>query len=668
MIPELGHFSLIIALVICVVQSGTSLWGARSLDQVLMRSGTSMVVGQFVFILLGFLALVQAFVTDDFSVAYVANNSNSLLPLQFKISAVWGAHEGSFLLWTLIMSGWTLAVAIFSRNLPADVRARVIGIMGILSLGFLLFLLITSNPFERLLPFAPKDGSDLNPLLQDFGLIVHPPLLYTGYVGFSVAFAFAIAALLSGRLDASWARWSRPWTNLAWAFLTVGITLGSWWAYYELGWGGWWFWDPVENASFMPWLAGTALIHSLAVTEKRGAFKSWTVLLAITTFSLSLLGAFVVRSGVLTSVHAFAVDPERGIFILSFFVLVVGGSLTLYALRVPLIRSRITFSGFSRETCLLANNLLLIVAVSIVFLGTFYPLVYEAATEGGKISIGVPYFNSLFVPVMGVLALCLGAANTARWKKTSLAYLGQKLALVLVLSIVLGVLLPLLLGGIYRWQVALALVLALWIIISHIKDLWFRAGGRVSGLARVSAGYYGMFIAHLGFAVVLIGVCITSHYSLEKDVRMAVGESLEFGELTYTFEGTASVRGENYMATQGSVLISGDGDPYWLYPEKRRYFSSQQTMSEAAINAGLLKDVYISLGEEVGREIWTLRIHYKPFVRWTWLGGLLMSLGGLLAIFDRRYQRLRGTKTNRPQILQHEQLLQQNVTSQTTQT
>jgi len=646
MIPELGHFCLIVALGISLVQSFTSFIGASRNEGVLIRAGSSMVAGQFVFVLMGFAALVYAFVNDDFSVAYVANNSNSLLPLQFKVSAVWGAHEGSFLLWTLIMSAWTLAVAMSSKKLPEDVRARVLGVMGVLSIGFLLFLLITSNPFERLLPFAPENGTDLNPLLQDFGLIVHPPLLYTGYVGFSVAFAFAIAALLTGKLDASWARWSRPWTNLAWGFLTVGITLGSWWAYYELGWGGWWFWDPVENASFMPWLAGTALIHSLAVTEKRGTFKSWTVLLAITTFSLSLLGAFIVRSGVLTSVHAFAVDPERGLFILTFFVLVVGSSLALYAVRVPLIRSRVNFSGLSRETFLLANNLLLIVALSIVFVGTFYPLVYEAATGGGKISVGVPYFNSLFVPIMAVLTFALGAGHIARWKKTSLSFLVKKLSRVLAISLLLGVLLPLLLQGVYRWQVALALMLAVWVASTHLQDLWFRSGGNLAGLMRISAGYYGMFLAHMGFVVVLVGVCITSHYSLERDVRLGFGESLEMGGLSFTFEGVANTQGENYSATRGSLLVSGDGDPYWLYPEKRRYFSSNQVMSEAAINAGLFKDVYVSLGESVAENIWTLRVHFKPFVRWTWLGGLMMAFGGILAVVDKRYRRLRVSKSS----------------------
>ena len=644
MIPELGHFCLIVALSISLVQSFTSFVGAYKNDEVLMRVGISMVAGQFVFVLMGFAALVYAFVNDDFSVAYVAHNSNSLLPLQFKVSAVWGAHEGSFLLWTLIMSAWTLAVALSSKNLPGDIRARVLGVMGVLSIGFLLFLLVTSNPFERLLPIAPPDGTDLNPLLQDFGLIVHPPLLYAGYVGFSVAFAFAIAALLSGKLDASWARWSRPWTNLAWGFLTVGITLGSWWAYYELGWGGWWFWDPVENASFMPWLAGTALIHSLAVTEKRGTFKSWTVLLAITTFSLSLLGAFIVRSGVLTSVHAFAVDPERGLFILIFFVLVVGSSLALYAVRVPLIRSRVSFSGFSRETFLLTNNLLLIVALSIVFVGTFYPLAYEAATGGGKISVGVPYFNSLFVPVMGVLAFFLGAGNTARWKKTSLSFLAKKLGGVLLISIVLGVVLPLLLQGVYRWEVALALMLAVWVAGTHIKELWFKAGGKLSGLLRVPAGYYGMFVAHIGFAVVLTGVCVTSHYSLERDVRLGFGESLEMGGLSFTFEGVANTQGENYSATRASLLVNDGGDTYWLYPEKRQYFSNNQVLSEAAINAGLFKDIYVSLGDVVADNTWTMRVHYKPFVRWTWLGGLLMALGGLLAILDKRYRRVREAK------------------------
>ena len=641
MIPELGHYCLILALCLSGAQAVMALWGAQRNDLRLMGAGASLVAGQFVFVSLSFAALIQAFATDDFSVAYVSRNSNTLLPMQYKISALWGAHEGSFLLWTLTMSAWTLAVSIFSKHLPMDIRARVLGIMGALSVGFILFLLMTSNPFERALPFSPQEGADLNPLLQDFGLIIHPPLLYTGYVGFSVAFAFAIAALMSGRLDASWARWSRPWTNLAWTFLTSGIALGSWWAYYELGWGGWWFWDPVENASFMPWLAGTALIHSLAVTEKRGAFKSWTVLLAIAAFSLSLLGAFIVRSGVLTSVHAFAVDPERGLFILGFLVLVVGGSLTLYAVRVPVIRSRVSFSGMSRETLLLANNLLFIVALSVVFLGTFYPLVYEAATGGDKISVGVPYFNSLFVPVMVVVSILLGAGNIARWKKTSLAFLSKQLSVVFAFSLSVGVIVPLFVQGVFKWQLALALWLAAWITAAHIKDLWFRCGGSVTGLGKVSAGYYGMFIAHLGFAVTLIGICITSHYSLNKDVRLAVGESFSLGDLTYTYEGVSEKQGSNYFASEASILVSGDGSPYRLYPQKRQYMASGQVMTEAAIKPGLLKDVYVALGEPVGTDSWTLRVNYKPFVRWVWLGGLLMAIGGMVAILDRRYRRLR---------------------------
>ncbi len=522
--------------------------------------------------------------------------------------------------------------------------SRVLAVMGWLAAGFAAFSLFTSNPFERALPIAPAEGADLNPLLQDFGLTIHPPMLYTGYVGFSVAFAFALAALMTGRLDAAWARWSRPWTNVAWAFLTVGIALGSWWAYYELGWGGWWFWDPVENASFMPWLMGTALVHSLAVTEKRGAFKSWTVLLAIGAFSLSLLGAFIVRSGVLTSVHAFAVDPKRGLFILAFLVIVVGGSLTLYAVRVPLIRSRVHFSGLSREVLLLVNNVLLVVAMACVLLGTLYPLAYEAITGGGKISVGPPYFNAVFVPLMVVLSLALGIGPSARWKRTGVDYLVRKLGAVFAASVVVGVALPLLISGAFKWQIALGAALAAWIVGTHIDDLWQQTGGRLRGLRRLTAGYLGMTLAHIGFAVTLIGIVVTSHLSLERDVRMSIGSSTQLGEITFTLVAVDRVRGPNYLADRGTVRVEGEGAAYVMFPEKRRYLSGGNVMTEAAINAGITRDVYVAMGEPLDDGGWTLRLHAKPIVRWVWFGAILMALGGATAVTDARYRRLRVTR------------------------
>ncbi|MFP6837831.1 MAG: heme lyase CcmF/NrfE family subunit, partial [Pseudomonadales bacterium] len=487
-------------------------------------------------------------------------------------------------------------------------------------------------------PMTPVEGSDLNPLLQDFGLIVHPPMLYMGYVGFSVAFSFAIAALLSGRLDSAWARWSRPWTNVAWAFLTVGITLGSWWAYYELGWGGWWFWDPVENASFMPWLVGTALIHSLAVTEKRGSFKSWTVLLAITTFSLSLLGAFIVRSGVLTSVHAFAVDPERGLFILGFLVVVVGGSLLLYASRAAVIGSRVRFGLLSREAFILVNNIVLVIAMSLVVLGTLYPLAYEAVTGGGKISVGVPYFNAGFVPLMLVLAAALGVVPALRWKRGDWRDMLRRLRWMAVGSLVLGVGIPLLVGGAVVWQVAVTLVLAFWIIGVHGRDLLMRL--RV-GLRRIPLGYWGMLAGHVGFAFALLGVAFTTQLSVEKDLRMSPGEVVIVRDVAFEFVGVGRVAGPNYQAERGTFSVLEGSTRIVLQPEKRRYLAGGSVMTEAAIDAGFTRDLYVSLGESLGDGDWAVRIQVKPFVRWIWFGGLLMAFGGGVAVFDARYRRLR---------------------------
>ncbi|PTU80440.1 heme lyase NrfEFG subunit NrfE [Pseudomonas indoloxydans] len=639
MIPELGHLAMILALCLCLVQATLPLIGAWRGDHQWMSLAQPAAWGQFAFLLFSFICLTYAFMVDDFSVAYVANNSNTALPWYYKFSAVWGAHEGSLLLWALIMAGWTFAVAIFSRHLPEEMLARVLAVMGMISIGFLLFMIITSNPFERLLPNAPADGRDLNPLLQDFGLIVHPPMLYMGYVGFSVAFAFAIAALLGGKLDAAWARWSRPWTTVAWAFLGIGIALGSWWAYYELGWGGWWFWDPVENASFMPWLVGTALIHSLAVTEKRGVFKSWTVLLAIAAFSLSLLGTFLVRSGVLTSVHAFATDPERGVFILAFLLVVVGGSLALFALRAPLVKSRVGFSLWSRETLLLVNNIVLVVSAAMILLGTLYPLVIDALT-GAKLSVGPPYFNALFLPLMALLMAVISVGVLVRWKDTPVKWLAGMLAPVLVASVVLAVIATFLHGD-FHWAVLAVCLLAFWVILAGARDILdkTRHKGLLKGLTALGRSYWGMQIAHLGFAVCAVGVVLTSLGSYERDLRMAPGDSVELGGYRFQFDGAVHHEGPNFTSDKGTVRVfDGERQIKVLHPEKRLYTVQQTTMTEAGIDAGFTRDLFVALGEPLEQGAWAVRIHIKPFVRWIWLGGLLMALGGFLAAADKRYR------------------------------
>ncbi|KAB0550310.1 heme lyase CcmF/NrfE family subunit [Pseudomonas argentinensis] len=639
MIPELGHLAMILALCLALVQSTLPLIGAWRGDRQWMSLAQPAAWGQFAFLAFAFACLTYAFMVDDFSVAYVAQNSNTALPWYYKFSAVWGAHEGSLLLWALILGGWTFAVAIFSRQLPEEMLARVLGVMGIISVGFLLFLIVTSNPFTRLLPNVPADGRDLNPLLQDFGLIIHPPMLYMGYVGFSVAFAFAIAALLGGKLDAAWARWSRPWTIVAWAFLGIGIALGSWWAYYELGWGGWWFWDPVENASFMPWLVGTALIHSLAVTEKRGVFKSWTVLLAIAAFSLSLLGTFLVRSGVLTSVHAFASDPERGVFILAFLLLVVGGSLTLFALRAPVVRSQVGFGLWSRETLLLANNLILVVAASMILLGTLYPLVLDALS-GAKLSVGPPYFNALFVPLMGLLMAVLAVGVLVRWKDTPLRWLLGMLAPVLVASVALALLASWAWGD-FHWAVLGVCLLAAWVTLAGLRDIQdkTRHKGLFKGMASLGRSYWGMQLAHLGLAVCALGVILTSLGSFERDLRMAPGEAVELGGYRFVFEGAAHHEGPNFISDRGTVRIfDGERQIAVLHPEKRLYTVQQSVMTEAGIDAGLTRDLFVALGEPLGQGAWAVRIHIKPFVRWIWLGALMMGFGGFLAAADKRYR------------------------------
>jgi len=642
MLPELGHFSLALALCLAILLAVVPLIGAARSDALWMGYARPLAWGQFFFLVVSFACLIAAFVGDDFSVVYVANNSNTALPTQFKVSAVWGAHEGSLLLWALILSGWTFAVSLFSRKLPDEMVARVLAVMGMISVGFVLFTLLTSNPFERHLPQMPAEGADLNPLLQDVGLIIHPPMLYMGYVGFSVAFAFAIAALLGGQLDAAWARWSRPWTNLAWVFLTIGIALGSYWAYYELGWGGWWFWDPVENASFMPWLVGTALIHSLAVTDKRGAFKSWTVLLAIFAFSLSLLGTFLVRSGVLTSVHAFATDPARGLFILIFLVIVIGGSLVLYAVRAPAVLSKPVFSWWSREVLLLVNNVILTVAAITVLLGTLYPLIIDALGMG-RISVGPPYFNAMFVPLMSILFVFMGFAASSKWKRTTMASSKVQLLSALAVSLLLAVILPLWYGTEFSLGAALAVLMSLWITLTAVLDMRDKirqgSGSVAKRLRRLSRSYWGMQLGHLGIAMCIIGVAFTSIYSDKRDVKLAPGESVQVQEYNFVFEGVRQVKGPNFDAQEGQVRVYLDGqEQYLLQPQKRVYRASGSPMTEAAIEPGFTRDLYVALGERLDGDAWAVRVHYKAFVVWIWLGALVMAMGGLLALMDKRYR------------------------------
>ncbi|QIB52668.1 heme lyase CcmF/NrfE family subunit [Pseudomonas sp. OIL-1] len=639
MIPELGQIALIIALFLSLLQATVPLYGAWRGDSLAMSFAQPAAMAQGLFVLFAFLCLVQSFLANDFSVSYVALNSNSALPWYYQVSAVWGGHEGSLLLWALILSGWTFAVAIFSRDLPEEMLSRVLAVMGMISVGFMLFMLMTSNPFDRQLPFHPADGNDLNPLLQDFGLIVHPPMLYMGYVGFSVAFAFAIAALLGGRLDAAWARWSRPWTIVAWSFLGLGIILGSWWAYYELGWGGWWFWDPVENASFMPWLVGTALIHSLAVTEKRGVFKSWTVLLAIAAFSLSLLGTFLVRSGVLTSVHAFANDPERGVFVLGFLMVVVGGSLGLYALRAPAVKSQIGFALWSRETFLLVNNVILVVTALMVLLGTLYPLVLDGLT-GTLVSVGPPYFNALFLPLMGLLMLAMGVGMLSRWKDTPVKWLFGQLKWVLLLSAIGAIGLAVWIGD-HHLAVGSMLFLVFWVVGVSIRDVLHktRNKGLVKGMRALPRSFWGMTAAHIGMAVCAVGIVGASLFDNQRDLRMAAGDSLELGGYRFVYQGASHLEGPNWESDRANIEVyRGDRQVTVLHPEKRLYTVQNQMMTEAAIHAGFTRDLFVAMGEPLDDGAWAMRVHIKPFVRWIWLGGLMMSFGGLLAAADKRYR------------------------------
>jgi cytochrome c-type biogenesis protein CcmF len=640
MIPEIGNLALILALLLALTLGTLPIIGAQRGIRAWVLLARPIAKGQFVFCATAWFCLMYSFVTSDFSVLNVATNSNSQLPIPYRFAATWGSHEGSMLLWVFMLSIWTLAVSVKSRNLPDDMVARVLGVMGLVSVGFLLFTLLTSNPFERLFP-VPADGRDLNPLLQDPGMVAHPPMLYTGYVGFSVAFAFAIAALISGRLDTTWARWSRPWTTCAWSFLTIGIMIGSWWAYYTLGWGGWWFWDPVENASFMPWLVGTALLHSLAVTEKRATFKNWTVLLAICAFSLSLVGTFLVRSGVLTSVHAFATDPKRGVFILAFLIVVIGGSLTLYAFRAPRVGVGGRFALASRESALLGNNVLLVAAAGSVFLGTLYPLFLDALNLG-KISVGPPYFDTVFVPLMTPLAFLMGIGPLARWKQTSLPDLWLRLRWALAVSVVTALLLPLATG---EWKpgVAFGLLLSLWIVTSTFVGVRERLGGLrksiFAQLRRQPRSYWGMVLAHLGIATFIVGVTMVKGYETERDVKMDVGDTVTVAGYVFRFDGVSERKGPNYVASRGVVTVSRNGKfVETLYPEKRAYISGGMPMTNAAIDEGPFGDIYVSMGEPVENGAWVIRVYAKPFILWVWGGFMMMAIGGFLALSDRRYR------------------------------
>jgi cytochrome c-type biogenesis protein CcmF len=641
MLPEIGQFVLAIACMFSLLQVVYPLYGIYARQQSAIESAKILTVLQFVFVTLSFIILAYLFLVNDFTVAYIATNSNSAMPWYYRLSAVWGAHEGSLLLWVLLLSIWSTAVALMSKRLPAESVARVLAVLGLLSLGFYLFVLLTSNPFDRTLPYFPVDGRDLNPLLQDIGLIFHPPMLYMGYVGFSVAFAFAIAALMEGRLDSAWAKWSRPWTMAAWTFLTLGIALGSWWAYYELGWGGWWFWDPVENASFMPWLAGTALIHSLAVSEKRGVFKSWTVLLAISAFSLSLLGTFLVRSGVLVSVHAFASDPTRGLFILTYLILVIGGSLLLYAVQASKVKSRGRYSFISRETMLLTNNILLIAALIVVLLGTLLPLVHKEMGLG-SISIGEPFFNRIFTVLIVPFALFLGVGSLVRWQRQNLTDLFKPMVILLVVSTLLTLVFLGTFASHFTWLAVLGVFLGMWILTGTGVEIYLRSTHRFSlwtGMRKLGNSHWAMTLGHAGFAIMLIGITMTQNFSIERDVKLSVGESVRFENYDFHFDAVNDLQGKNYGGIVGLFTVKyGKETVAIMEPEKRIYTVQKTAMTEAAIDSGFTRDLYIAMGEVLPDGAWSVRVYYKSFIRWIWFGPLMMALAGVLVIFDRRYR------------------------------
>lgn len=643
MIPEIGNFTLVIALVLSILLAIYPLYGAQTNNRTLMQMARPLTWGLFVFTLIAYICLTYAFITDDFSVSYVAQNSNTKLPMYYKITAVWGGHEGSFLLWVLIFAVWALAVALFSKGIPEAMVARVLSVLGMVSISFYLFMLLTSNPFDSMLPFFPVDGRDLNPLLQDFGMIIHPPLLYMGYVGFAVAFAFAIAALIGGQLDSTWARWSRPWTIAAWGFLTMGLALGSWWAYYELGWGGWWFWDPVENAAFMPWLVGTALMHSLAVTEKRKVFKSWTVLLAIAAFSLSLLGTFLVRSGVLVSVHSFASDPSRGLFILGLLVVVIGGSLLLYALRASQLKSSGQYDIFSREMMLMGNNVLLVAATIVTLLGTLFPLIHKEIGLG-TISIGAPFFNQMFTFLIVPFVLFMAIGPLSRWKRQNVSALRNQLIFAFILAVSAG----LLVNASYdekTYMGMLGMIMSFWILVATILEVRQRVVSQtkdeslVTSLGKLSRSHWGMILGHVGFAISLIGITLVSNYELERDLRMEAGQTVTIADYEVEFSGVEEVQGPNYISDKGIFDVYKNGEKVsHLEPEKRFYTVQQMNMTEAGIHTTLTRDLFVALGEPLENGAWAVRLYYKPFVVWIWGGAFIMCIGGAFSIADKRYR------------------------------
>ena len=642
MIPEIGHFALVLSFVVSICLTSFPLYGYLTDHQGLLATAKPLALLQGFTLAISFGVLMYGFLTHDFTIKYVADNSNLDLPWHFRMSAIWGAHEGSLLLWVLILSFWGVAVAMFSRGIPDHMSALVLAVMGMIGVGFLAFMLFTSNPFVRILPFAPPNGADLNPLLQDPGLIFHPPMLYMGYVGLSVAFAFAMASLISGELNSQWARWSRPWTTVAWAFLTLGIALGSWWAYYELGWGGWWFWDPVENASLIPWLVATALMHSLAVTEKRGLYRSWTLLLAIAAFSLSLLGTFLVRSGVLTSVHAFANDPERGVFILGFLVVVIGGSLTLYAVRAAKVSEPGEFSWISRESFLLFNNLILTVMAVSVLLGTLYPLLVDAV-GGGKVSVGAPFFNAVFVPLTAILVSGMAFGPLSKWRRSDDPRLYRPLIVTMIVSVVVGLAWPITLSGEYSVATAVGVTLALWLAIATAVDFVKKVnnyGGVTQTFSRIERGVIGMWSAHLGLAITIFGVVMVQNHTEHRDLRMGVGDTQQLGSYEVRMAELSVFRGPNYVADQATFEIyRGEGLYKIVTPQKRRYNASGMVMTEAAIDPGFTRDLYIAMGEPLGGGDWSVRLSLKPYVDWIWAGAFFMGLGGFISITDKRYRR-----------------------------
>jgi cytochrome c-type biogenesis protein CcmF len=633
MLPELGIFALILALLLSALQAFFGIAGPALGRDRWVAAVIPAVAGQFVMLATAVGCLVASFVANDFSVTYIAENSNSALPLFYRVTAMWGAHEGSLLLWIFLLSCWTVAVALWSPRLPQRFAGRVLGVLGVVSLGFLLFTLATSNPFLRLDPPAP-DGRDLNPILQDPALAIHPPILYTGYVGFAVAFAFACAAMLEGRMDQSWARWTRPWTTTAWAFLSVGISLGSWWAYYELGWGGYWFWDPVENASFMPWLVGTALIHSLAVTDKRGLFKSWTLLLSIIAFSLSLLGTFLVRSGVLVSVHSFAADPTRGIFILAFLIIMIGGALTLYAWRAPLLKSTAGFEFTARESFLLFNNILLVIAAATVLGGTMAPLISDALGLG-TLSVGKPYFNPTFMLSMLPLLALVAVGVQANWKRGRLSEARRRLLTTLIVAAIAGCIL---IYGVYSHGKVLspvAATLGLWIILSSLLDPIDRVRRGLS----LSRGVIGMSIAHIGLGVFVLSVTTVESFTVERDVALSPGESTTLGNYEFRLAGLKRIEGANYEGVEGTVVLTRHGVPNgMMYPQKRQYWVQHTVTTEAAIEMHHGSNVFVALGDELGAGKWSVRLQIRPLVNFLWLGAFIMAVGGAVAATDRRYR------------------------------